>query len=345
MLTMVKRGKVYYAIGSVRGKRIRKSLNTSQKHVAKIHLEDLQQDILSGKDKIIDKNFNDAVESYLRRNPQTSDTTTQYLIRFGKQFDGCILEEFTTESVENWLDDRLDDGVAPATVRREMNAFMPVLRHANARGWMKELPNVTRPADGEPRLRFLNEQEFEAMFLTPQCKAKGGAHEMAWHLAHILVNTGARLGEIVQLVWGDVVLKSNDPYVRLSTKKRKGGKKSLRQVPLNGIVVDTFNSLLEGYSVPPQDTAQVFPMWNDQRSAGKQVKIVAECVGVTDFRPHDLRRTFATRLLNNGVNPRTVADLLGHTDLTMVMRYMVPPDELKRSAVDALVMAQKPMFS
>ena len=108
--------------------------------------------------------------------------------------------------------------------------------------------------------------------MTPQC----GAHEMAWHLAHILVNTGARLGEIVKLVWGDVVLKSNDPYVRLSTKKRKGGKKA-RQVPLNGIVVDTFNSLLGGYSVPPQDKAQVFPMWNDQRSAGKQVKIVSVC--------------------------------------------------------------------
>ena len=59
---------------------------------------------------------------------------------------------------------------------------------------------------------------------------------------------------------------------------------------------------------------------------------------------HNILGTFATRLLNNGVNPRTVADLLGYTDLTMVMRYMVPPDELKRSAVDALVMAQKPMF-
>lgn len=344
MLKIKKRGTVYHAIGTLGGKRVRTSLNTASYKIAKIALEDLQNDILRGdKSDSSNKYFKDAVESYLKRNPDVSNTTVHYLAKFTK-ICTVPLSDVSTQGIEDWIDDRLDEGVSGATVRREMNAFMPVLRHAHKRGWIKDVPSVSRPADGEPRLRYLSEQEYETMFLQEQCKSKGGAHNYAWHLAHILVNTGGRIGELVQLTWDDVVMGTNDPYIRLTTRKRKGSKKSTRQIPLNSIVLKSFDCMLSSFSTKPPKTAKIFPMWLDQRAAGKQVQRVATSVGIDDFRPHDLRRTFATRLLNSGVNPRTVADLLGHTDLTMVMRYMVPPDELKRSAVDSLVMAQRSLM-
>ena len=46
-----------------------------------------------------------------------------------------------------------------------------------------------------------------------------------------------------------------------------------------------------------------------------------EASGITDFRPHDARHTFASHLVQRGASLRAVADLLGHTSLAMVMRY------------------------
>jgi site-specific recombinase XerD len=61
--------------------------------------------------------------------------------------------------------------------------------------------------------------------------------------------------------------------------------------------------------------------------------------GVEDFRWHDLRHTFASRLVMAGVDLRTVADLLNHKTLQMVMRYSHLSPEHKHNAVECLTAA------
>ena len=59
-------------------------------------------------------------------------------------------------------------------------------------------------------------------------------------------------------------------------------------------------------------------------------------MGIKDFVPHVLRRTYATKLLEMNVNPRVVADLMGHTKLDMVMRYMQVPNKSQQEAIETL---------
>ena len=58
--------------------------------------------------------------------------------------------------------------------------------------------------------------------------------------------------------------------------------------------------------------------------------------GLTDFHFHDLRHTFASRLVMAGVDLRTVQDLMGHKTISMTLRYAHLSPDHKRSAMEAL---------
>jgi len=63
--------------------------------------------------------------------------------------------------------------------------------------------------------------------------------------------------------------------------------------------------------------------------------------GIEDLRFHDLRHTFASRLVENGVDIITVKDLLGHSTVKMTERYTHPNQDLKKKAVEVLVKKNK----
>jgi len=58
--------------------------------------------------------------------------------------------------------------------------------------------------------------------------------------------------------------------------------------------------------------------------------------GIKNLRFHDLRHTFATRLVLSGIDLATVSKLLGHSSIHMTMRYSHPTPEALKKAVDAL---------
>ena len=132
------------------------------------------------------------------------------------------------------------------------------------------------------------------------------------HLTPIVLlamNTGLRRNELLSLHWSDIDLVGKMLTVREATAK--SGKQ--RHVPLNA------------------EALRVLTRWGEQRGrAGKIFDVrdvktawgnVLDAADIKNFRFHDLRHHFASKLVRVGVDLNTVRELLGHADLKMTLRY------------------------
>ncbi|MCX7706037.1 MAG: site-specific integrase, partial [bacterium] len=104
-------------------------------------------------------------------------------------------------------------------------------------------------------------------------------------------------------------------------------------IPMNTIVFNTLNRIKEKgeYVFPGENGGHISPHYIShlfQKSIKK--------AGIKDFRFHDLRHTFASRLVMRGVDLRTVQELLGHKSFNMTLRYSHLAPEHKRKAVEIL---------
>ncbi len=146
----------------------------------------------------------------------------------------------------------------------------------------------------------------------------------------LTVNTGLRRGEVLHLKWSDVDLLQRKVIIR--GDNAKSGK--TRYVPLNDEAVST----LQRWQPSAEATGWVFPARDGGRltSIKTSWKRVLKNAAIADFRWHDLRHHFASRLVMKGVDLNTVRELLGHSDLAMTLRYAHLSPEHKADAVARL---------
>jgi integrase len=115
-----------------------------------------------------------------------------------------------------------------------------------------------------------------------------------------------------------------------------------RSVPMNAVV----KTLLEGLRKAGTPGEAVFlnrwgwPYWNYQNAFTQ----AARRAGGQDVTFHDLRHTFASRLIMAGVDLATAQELLGHRKIEMTCRYVHPSDGHKQRTVSALESCQE-MFA
>jgi integrase/recombinase XerD len=143
----------------------------------------------------------------------------------------------------------------------------------------------------------------------------------------VFTATGARVSEGLQL--------PRNGYERV-TVRQKGGTEKLLTIPAGVQVV------VREYLAARQDRGlQMFVTWPAGRlmsPAGvRQVwQRVSLRLGITPFTTHQLRHTFATELLAKGVDPVTVADLMGHHGMASIKGYMEVRPETRGQAMRAI---------
>jgi integrase len=174
--------------------------------------------------------------------------------------------------------------------------------------------------------------------------------------------TGMRLGEICGITWDNVDLKGNILYVKQQLQEVKGSlelvalktKSSKRKI----ILLDyTINMLKEARKKQLENKLMlgdeyvnsnfVVQQWNGKpynpkyisRNFRRVIKEygIAEELKIPSIRFHDLRHTHATLLLKAGVNPKVVAERLGHTTVNMTLNtYSHVLPDMQKDAVDKL---------
>lgn len=133
----------------------------------------------------------------------------------------------------------------------------------------------------------------------------------------LALNTGLRRGELASLTWGDINLEAKMLTIR--AENAKSGRQ--RHVPLNAEALD----VLQRWARAGQTQGLVFPVRDIKRG---WERLLADA-RIEQFRFHDLRHHFASRLVRASVDLNTVRELLGHADITMTLRYAhLAPDTL-----------------
>ena len=250
-----------------------------------------------------------------------------------KDFDPTKLDE---GDVKLWMIHMLDSGISARSVKRRLSAVKSFYRFLLSTGVVRVniTSKVLMPKTDKPLPVFFKESEMEAFKcrnVMPQydegMDKEGWLEQMRdYLLVEMLYQTGMRRAELASLKDGDVDLKLRQ--VRVFGKRKKE-----RVVPLGDELVKE----IEGYLtikreiLGDQGGSGIFLVRKKKNGewvslgANGVYNIVRAYMGevstLQKHSPHVLRHTFATTMLNNGADIRTIQALLGHSSLAATQVY------------------------
>jgi integrase/recombinase XerC len=242
----------------------------------------------------------------------------------GAPITNTVLAETTPDDVRAFLArGKMEDNKAPASLNRQLAAIRSWYKWLATQGIKNDRIHVLKSLkmpDAAPKA-LSSKQAWEMLYaaapptVAPQDIPLTQRRNFA--LLMVLYGLGLRISEALQLTRGDVRHKQ-------VTIHGKGGKERRLPVPLP--VASALNSWLNAQADLP-DTAPLFANNRGQplspRTAQRLTQKLRQELGLPSYlTPHALRHSFATHLLENGADLRSVQELLGHSSLGTTQRYL-----------------------
>lgn len=216
-------------------------------------------------------------------------------------------------------------GNRKVTIARKLSVLRSFFRYLYREGHLDRNPAKLVRTPRQPRKtpRFLSLPEVESILNLPPAKTVKGIRDRA--MLELLYASGLRVGELVGLNLID--LSMNRRLVRV---RGKGNKE--RVVPFGepsraslAAYLETRRRILAKRKDGPQTPALFLNLRGGRLSARSVQRnlgaYIREAALLLDVHPHLFRHSFATHLLNNGADLRSIQELLGHESLSTTQRY------------------------
>ena len=272
--------------------------------------------------------------------------TVRMLKTYFAGFMAKAISNITVNDIEIWQAFERSRGLKPCSINRPLTALKSALNWALKREIitvypLKHLEMLREETDY--RVRYLSDDERTRLFEAIDEREKKlkqqhpnlSTREFVDYIKPaitVALNTGIRRGSLFAMRWNDVNFSERIITVRAATAK--SGKTIY--IPMNDTVYRVLhtwkkqtqgeNETLVFHSVCGGRIVSPHYLW------GKLLK----SAGIVNFRWHDMRHDFASRLVMAGVDLNTVRELLGHANLNMTLRYAHLAPKVKQEAVNML---------
>ena len=254
-------------------------------------------------------------------------------------FQNLALDKITTDEVDRYKrvrlhqrrTTRIKDGrkagkghIKPATVNRELACLRMVFNHA-----IKSKIPVENPIQkNAAKLMRENNEQTRVLTLSEQAKYLASASPTLHDVAVMILETGMRPEEVFRILPENVNLDKGTLYNPHG--KTKAARRWIRLTAAAQVVLARRLKDRKGLCLFPHKKNPNQPLPNVHSAHNRARK----ASGVAHFRLYDCRHTWATRAAEAGVDLVTLAAMLGHSKINMVLRYAHPTQEHQTKAME-----------
>ena len=275
------------------------------------------------------KSFLEFIENDKKLSSNTLQSYRRDIVQLEEYLDSenIAYNKVTKEDVENYIEQLKEIGKKTSTISRNIASIRSFYQYLVRVKKIKKDPTegIQSPKIEKKAPSILSSEEVELLLEQPKNVDLKGIRDKA--MLEFAYATGMKVTEIISLNIEDVNV--NEAYVVCNSGFKK------RNIPLGSISLKALVEYMKNarpYLIKDEKEKALFVNINGKRLTRqgfwKIVKYYKEQAHITkDITPHVLRHSFATHLLQNGADLKSIQTMLGHSDISSTQVYMQFQDD------------------
>lgn len=282
------------------------------------------------------------------KNKKSTYSNYQYTLksRIIPKFAKVKKKNISLDIINKFTADLLNEGLAPKSVKDILIILQQILKTGNI--------NIKIPMPKVPKteIQILKKEDQKKL----ESELMKNLNETTFGI-YFCLYTGLRIGELCALQWKNIDLKNRKLYVkqtlvRIKNPDENGKRKtiiiidepkstaSIREIPIPDFLIPTLEKLSSNAN-SNTFLISASEKFIETRTYFNRYKKIMNSLDLELYNFHALRHTFATRCIENGCDPKTLSEILGHSSVKITLeRYVHPNYENKVIMMNQL----KPLY-